>query len=126
MTTDDYTEDKDLETGAKRAGVYDREKNSFVYYPYNKTEFEGREVDYFRFTKPTLKKLKSHKVSISDNMSSQQIESMLCACILMIVDTDETEFVNLQKKEILGDMYSDDILAMMAECAERFFGVSAD
>ena len=111
-----------------KTGVIESDATSFTYYPKQTTTYDGATVGYLCFKMPNLRKLRNNKVSVSEKMEADQMESMISACCVMIAKTgdDDEEFPSSQKRHVLRELMSVDVLALTAECASRFFGVEID
>jgi hypothetical protein len=114
-----------MEFGERTTGIVKEGKKQFYYYPDEPIVFQGDEVDYFHFKKPTLKKAKAFNVVLGNDMPARAIESLLRASLLRIVKKEGGEFLSHQYKDILDSVEMDDITEML-NAASNFFVKAAE
>jgi len=109
----------------KQTGVIKEGKKQFFYYPDEPVLFQGEEVDYFHFKKPTLKKAKAFNVVLGNDMPAKGIEALLRASLLRIAKKGGGEFLSAHYRDILESVEMDDITEML-NAASNFFVKAAE
>ena len=104
----------------KQIGIVKNGPKEFFYYSDQPISFQGEQVDYFHFKKPTLKKAKAHNVVLGNDMPAKAMEALLRASLLRIAKKEGGEFLSCHFKEIVENLEMDEVSEMMNGCSDFF------